>query len=315
MTELEELVASSERLRPRTKIIYLEAVKSFVEAAGSHFSRWTPAAAIKWYQAMLGSDIKAATANIRLAGLKYASKRYAQINQNPSFDFAMPVERRANEQPPHRRALTDAEAQKLLLACEGSRPADLRDKALITLGLGTGMRRMELAGVTFEGFGSDPKTGVPYIKVLQKGGKHHPVPLDNEILVVLGVWMAWLRKAASIKTGAVFRSLSREYLDRTISVGDGMTPDAIYKIVLARAKKAGIEGGVHPHIFRHTFVTWCQDAGLPATAIAAVTGHVTDGTPLGGMIGHYTDMATQGAKATSAVISRLKRHPADETDR
>jgi len=44
----------------------------------------------------------------------------------------------------------------------------------------------------------------------------------------------------------------------------------------ARAHKAGIKG-FHPHVFRHTFVSWCQQAGIPAYRIAGVTGHKSTG--------------------------------------
>ena len=53
-----------------------------------------------------------------------------------------------------------------------------------------------------------------------------------------------------------------------------LTPDGLYKALQKRAAAAGIVD-FHPHILRHTFVTWMRAAKVPTEHVAAVTSHAS----------------------------------------
>jgi integrase len=262
MTELEQVIERSPRLRPRTKSLYLRAVRRFLDYSAGIQS----GPMVELWRDHLAQTCKAQTVNSMLAALRYASKRIAQRHQDPSLDFARYAEMLPKEQSQETRALTFEEGAALVFACSGSEPIDLRDRAIVTLGLRTGLRRAAICGLLLSDY-----DGID-ITVTLKGGKRHTITLDNETKAVLRPWLVWLHKHGITDAGALFRSLSRRRVDGTISIGERITPDGLYKAMKRRAETAGI-GDFHPHVFRHTFVSWCQQLGIPAYRIAAVTGH------------------------------------------
>lgn len=276
MTELEEIIQSSPRLSPRTKRNYTRAVRRFVAFAGAGEANWTGIATEHWRNQLLAQGLKPQTVNLYLSGLRYASRRRAERRQNPLLDFARYAETLRPEEPKPRRALTLIEGHRFISACEGDAPRDLRDTAIAVLGFRTGLRRAGICGIRFE----DIKGGT--VDVTLKGGKRHTIPIDDETGPALNDWMRWLRKQG-IKSGPVFRSLPRG----DNGVGGGLTTDGLYKAMKRRAKRAGI-AGFHPHIFRHTCISWLRQQGVKGWRIAQLTGHRHDGVSDPAMIDHYT---------------------------
>jgi integrase/recombinase XerD len=293
MTELEYVIAHSPRLRPRTKTIYAKAVQSFLAYAGDHPSTWTGIAVESWRDSLAASGLKPQTVNLYLTGLKYSSKRLAARHHNPVLDFAGYAEQLKAEPPKERRALSFEEGRALIDACRGPRPIDLRDLAITVLGLRTGMRRAGLCGIRFEDFADTRLT------ITLKGGKQHVLAIDDEVLVALTPWTDWLEQQG-VSDGYVFRSLSRPRLDGSVLVGGPLRPDGLYKALRKRAKDADLSK-FHPHIFRHTFVTWMRFQGVPDWKIAQVTGHKMPGSE-SRMIDHYT---SGGPLASAAVLPSL----------
>ena len=268
MTELEHVIENSPRLSQVTKKSYLRAVRRFLRYAGEDPSNWTGANVEDWRDS-LAHGRKPQTVNAYLAALRYASRRLAHRHQNPQLDFAGYAEMLKASQSKTPRVLTHDEGRALVLACAGERPIDRRDTAIVILGLRTGLRREGMCRITFHDFQGNR------VEVILKGGRKHWILLDDEVMDALSLWAKTLHDLG-IRGGNVFRSLSKPHIDGTVRVGRSLSPDGLYRAIKARAENVGILG-FHPHVFRHTFVSWCQEAGVPAYRIAGVTGHKSIG--------------------------------------
>jgi len=190
--------------------------------------------------------------------------------------------------------LKPVEAAIILAACRGGRPADLRDQAMLTLCLGTGMLRSSMVGIHIDDIQADG------IDILIKGKRTHRVPIGAEIRAALNPWLVWLRGGDCGESDFLFRSISREHVDGSIDVGNALGEDGFYRAVTSRARKAGLDRQVGPLVFRHTFLAWCRELEIATPSIIAVTGYSTDGRSWKG-----TTVLT-GDAVTSAVLNRVK---------
>jgi integrase len=269
MTTLETAVTGSEKLSARTRELYLSGIREFLVFAGDDSKKWTSDRVEKWRDGLLKAGQMPQTVNIKLNGLRYASRRMAEKGKNPALDFARFAQMLKPGKPKERKPLTIEQAKLLVAACEGEKHLDVRDKAICVLGLRTGLRRAAMCELLL----SDLKG--QKLHAVMKGGDNLTLYLDEETLGALHNWIKLLR-AAGVKSGPVFRALSRPQLDGSVSIrSSALSTDGLYRAMKARAKKAGIKN-FHPHIFRHTFIALAVEAGIPNAHIRAMTGQRSD---------------------------------------
>lgn len=279
--DLLALVADARSLRPHTKRAYDNAVRQWLAFAGGEPSNWTAAAAQAFYDQLL-KRVSVATANgILTGGVSFALKRAHALGFDVR-DVTVAVDKAPvvgdGEQ---RHALTPTQARALVSACNGTRLIDLRDRALTLLGLYTGMRRMSLVTVDQRRVGDHGSYVVLRVPIKGKGGTYD-VPLDVRAWSQLRPYREALAYAAAA-AGAnrppawLFPSIGLAQPSMAaplgeVAVGEGhITEDGLYRALRKRAEAAKI--GFHPHLFRHTFATWCLQAGIPDGLVEVVTGH------------------------------------------
>ena len=310
MTALHDIVIQSHDLAPLTRTKYLRDLDTWVAFAGKDPHDWTRATAQRFYNSLL-QRMKPQSANRLFASVRYASSWWAKRENNPALDFAVIQQATRQRNRAVRRALEPEEAQRLIATCNGSTPIDLRDRALIVVGLETGMRRMSLGAMQIEQL-KMAREGYPVALVPIKGsaGELYPVPLSDAAIAAITPWRDWLR-SKRITKGPLFRTLPRKVDGRgklTVDVGPGgLSSSAIYKMIATRADAAGI-GHMHPHIFRHTFITWRMQAGLQPYQVATITGHKLAGLPGMGALGGYIDasrIANEARQSTPTWLNRL----------
>lgn len=307
-TPLHTIVRESPELAPRTREKYLRDIDAWIAFAGANPAGWTRTRAQEYYNRLLG-QMKPQSANRTLAALGYASRWWH--TRFDGVDFAV-VQQAAAQTTAARRALDTAEAQALLATCAGTSATDLRDSALIVLGLETGMRRMSLAGATLEGLVRQHDYLTLRVPLKGRGDDLFAVPLSDTAVAAIEPWRRWLR-ARKVTKGALFRALPRR-VDAQGHTGHGvsdapLTEVGIYKIIAHRAQQAGLER-CYPHILRHTFITWRLQAGLAPYEIAAITGHRLAGAPGLGGLGSYIDgtrIAEKARQHTPAWLAQRTR--------
>lgn len=303
-SELHDIIERGHDLAASTKARYLRDVDDFIKFAGPDPMGWTPRTAEDFYTHLL-TRMQPQSAKRHLAAVHYAAEWRAKQLNIPNFVI---VRRAPNNPAEERSAMTEEQAQKLLRTCLGKpEPLAMRDLALFVVELETGMRRMSIQSMTWDNITTDQKLGFPVARVLAKGHEktRQNVPLSDTALKALEPWRAW----RDVTHGPVFVALGR-YDGKPARTP--ISDTAIQKIVSARAKQAGI-GHLHPHLFRHTFVTWRLNAGLSPHEISVMTGHKLSGlgaisgfqAGLGAMAG-YIDMRAVGEKVRNSTPQWLK---------
>lgn len=289
-TILHELISTSPALRARTKQIYLDGLDRYLAFAGDDPRGWTLAVTRSFYQHLLDAKMKPQSANNIMKAVTFAGKWYAVEVGQPNADFSR-IQMAPGKQREEREAFTEPQARALLDTCAPRTPKDLRDFAMLVVALETGMRRMSLAGMSWDLVRKTP----PAATVPLKGADEpYAVPLSDTAVAALDVWRGWLDAQRTPKKGPVFRALSHS-LSGT-SAGGGLSVTSVYNIIRARAALIGIEA--HPHIFRHTFITWRRMAAVPDYLISTITGHHFRSETT---LGTYTDrkLLAEKARATT----------------
>lgn len=292
-TALHEIITKSRRLAASSKKVYLADIDRWIEFAGGQPSDWTRERAEEFYDKLLTDGLKPQSAKRIIMSLRYPAKRLAEIHFKPELDFTR-VEFVRSRRRAFKEALTEEQARAMLEAITSREPRNLRDFATLIVALETGMRVMSLCGMQIEKTGIKER-GVPvtWVPLKGEGEDLYPIPLSDIALLALEPWLAFLRQR-KIKTGAVLRALLNR-VTKDQQIGVSLSARALYDVIQDRAKAAGLTG-IHPHLFRHTFVTWRRAAGVSDDLIGAITGHRLSGDSK--ILWVYTDH--QGAHAEVA---------------
>jgi len=133
----------------------------------------------------------------------------------------------------------------------------IRDRAILTLLYGTGIRASECSGLREEDIDWEQSR----IRVTGKGGHERTIPLNEEVLHVLRQYR--LARGPAKTEEAFFRS--RE--------GRGMSRNAIYERVRLHGKKVPLAKPISPHALRHTFATHLVQEGVGLVTLRDLLGH------------------------------------------
>ena len=153
------------------------------------------------------------------------------------------------------------EINSIVEAVDLSKPEGQRNKAIIEVLYGSGLRVSELINLQLSKLYLDEG----YMLVEGKGSKQRLVPMSPEALKQIGLWKID-RNLLDIKKG----NEDFVFLNRR---GSKLTRDMIFKIVKDLAHLAGIRKNVSPHTFRHSFATHLLEHGANLRAIQQLLGH------------------------------------------
>ena len=182
-------------------------------------------------------------------------------SDNPAADVDLP--RRRQRLP---RSLSLGEVERLIDAANGATPRSLRDRALVELLYGGGLRVSEAVGLERGGVDLENRT----VRCVGKGDKERVVPLGGEAVEALRRYLA----------------RGRPYLDRRHrpelflnAQGGGLTRAGAFLIVRRLAAKAGLDPErIHPHLLRHSFATHLLEGGADLRSVQEMLGHADLGT-------------------------------------
>jgi site-specific recombinase XerD len=157
--------------------------------------------------------------------------------------------------------LTLEQAQALLKAPRGNSPRARRDRALLALLVGCGLRRNELAQLDVDRIQQREGRWV-IVDVAGKGKRIRSVPMPAWAKTAIDAWTS----AAEIEKGRLFRAISQKG-----DFGEGLTAQAVYLIVKGYAEELGIK--VAPHDLRRTFAKLAHRGRSPLEQIQLSLGH------------------------------------------
>lgn len=138
----------------------------------------------------------------------------------------------------------------------------LRDKTVLEVLYATGIRVSELLSLKQ----ADVLADEEIIRVFGKGSKERIVPIGKPALQ----WIDRYKWEVRVLLQSRGRSQDALFLNAR---GTPMTRMAIWNIVKAYTRKAGITKEVHPHTFRHSFATHLLEGGADLRAVQEMLGH------------------------------------------
>jgi len=212
------------------------------------------------YTAQLRADgLSAATLARRTAAARTFYRHLQLIGarvDNPAAEVALP--RRTRKLP---RTLSAGEAERLIDAAAGVTPRALRDRALVELLYGAGLRVSEAVGLEKNGVDFDDRL----VRVTGKGGKERVVPVGRHAVESLRRYLA----------------RGRPHLDRRHrpelflnAKGGPLTRSGAFLILRRLAGTAGLDPQrVHPHLLRHSFATHLLEGGADLRSVQEMLGH------------------------------------------
>jgi site-specific recombinase XerD len=161
--------------------------------------------------------------------------------------------------------LTAEEARRLWQAPETDILKGKRDRALLAVLLGCGLRRRELAELTVDLL-QRREDHWAIADLVGKGGHIRTVPVPDWVKQTIDDWLA----AARITTGRMFRCVCRAGK----AWGEGMTERVVWHVVKQYAAKLGL-ARIAPHDLRRSCARLCHAAGGEMEQIQFLLGHVS----------------------------------------
>ena len=152
---------------------------------------------------------------------------------------------------------TDEEIEKLLSLPPDDTVIGLRDRAILALLYGTGIRVSECSQLS----DGDVDLGGCTITVSGKGGHERSVPLNDCVARAMALYRH--HRGPAMPRAPFFRSRR----------GNSMSRSAIYERVRTWGHRAKISKRVSPHRLRHTFATHLVQAGVNLVTIRDLLGH------------------------------------------
>jgi integrase/recombinase XerD len=253
------LALSTARLAPRTVEAYRRDLAAFAAWLGASPARATPAELAAYVAQLRADGLAPTTIARRVAALRSFYRHQVLLGarpDNPAAELDLPRRRRALP-----RTLSPGEAERLIEAAAGTTPRLLRDRALVELLYGAGLRVSEAVGLERASVDLEKRL----VRCIGKGSKERVVPIGREAAEALRRYLA----------------RGRPYLDKRHrpelflnAKGGGLTRAGAFLILRRLAATAGLEPGrVHPHLLRHSFATHLLEGGADLRSVQEMLGH------------------------------------------
>ena len=255
-------------LSPHTRRAYLSDLRQFRAFLGADAVRAGPDA-VRGFLASLHGVRDPATLGRKLASLRSFyrfARRAGAVDRDPTAGLSPP---RAPKRLPRPLAVDDCvtlierAGPAAATEGEGADEKEVRDRALVELLYGAGLRVAELSGLDV----GDVDLRRGDVRVLGKGGAERVVPLPRAARLALEVYLS-RRAAGRAASSPLFTALrSRRGPPRRLG------PRDVRRVLRARARAAGIAERVHPHRLRHSYATHLLDMGADLREIQELLGH------------------------------------------
>lgn len=226
-------------------------------------------AAVNAYKTHLyNSELAPATINLRLTAVKKMA-REASDNQLLPLGVADAIERVKGVQIYGRRLglwLSKQQIEDLMGAPDSNTVVGARDRAMIALMIGSGLRRDELARTTFEQIQQRDGRWI-LVDVLGKGKKLRSIPIAPFAKHHVDLWA----KAAGLPeppTGRIFKRLRK---DGKI-IGEKIGPNAVFAAIKKYAEAIGLDD-LGPHDLRRSFAKLAHKGKASIEQISLSLGH------------------------------------------
>jgi len=253
------LALATARLAPKTVDAYRRDLADFCRWLQAPPGAATTDQLAAYVASMRAAGLAATTIARRVAALRSFYRHQVLLGvrgENPAAELELPRRRRTLP-----RTLSPGEVERLIEAAPGTTPRSLRDRALVELLYGAGLRVSEAVGLDKAGVDLERRL----VRCVGKGSKERVVPVGREAVEALRRYL----------------SRGRPYLDKRHrpelflnAQGGALTRSGAFLILRRLADTAGLEPGrVHPHLLRHSFATHLLEGGADLRSVQEMLGH------------------------------------------
>ena len=155
--------------------------------------------------------------------------------------------------------LSVQEVDDIIASVDTSTPAGLRDRAILEVLYGCGLRVSEAAGLRM----SDVFAKEGFLRIVGKGDKERIIPLGEMAAEALEAWYGARPEPCRGYEDFVFLNRSGKSLSRV----------SIFNMVKKQAMLAGVRKEISPHTFRHSFATHLVENGADLRVVQEMLGH------------------------------------------
>lgn len=182
-------------------------------------------------------------------------KERNMVAENPAQVYSAPKIARY-----HPDYLSPREIESIINAIDISTESGKRDRVIIEMLYGSGLRLSELQNLKIE----DVEFEAGFVRVMGKGNKQRLVPLGEYARVAL---LSYLEAS---ETG---KAVSRPRVIVLSKLGKPCSRVGLWKIIKQMVRKAGLGKQVTPHTFRHSFATHLIEGGADLRVVQEMLGH------------------------------------------
>ncbi len=183
-------------------------------------------------------------------------RREELVDEDPTAALRPPAKSRKLP-----RVLSYAEIKRLLESVKAADPISLRDRALLEVMYGCGLRASEAVGLDV----NDVDLRRSFVRPHGKGNKERIVPLGREAAAAV---RRYLRTGRPELIGS--HPQSRLFVNFR---GGPLTRQGLYKIIQRHAKDVGLDQRMSPHTLRHSFATHLLSGGCDLRSVQEMLGH------------------------------------------
>jgi integrase/recombinase XerD len=247
------------RRAPRTVDAYRRDLAALGGWLGKAVGTATTGDLERYLAELRAQGLAAATIARRIAALRAFFRHQALLglrDDNPAAELDLPTRRRKLP-----RTLSPAEAERLIDAAAGTTPRALRDRALVELLYGGGLRVGEAVALTR----GEVDLEARLVRAVGKGNKERIVPIGRAAADALRRYLS---------RGRPFLDSRRRPELFLNARGGALTRAGVFLILRGLAGRAGLEPErVHPHLLRHSFATHLLEGGADLRSVQEMLGH------------------------------------------
>jgi integrase/recombinase XerC len=262
-------LSGERRASPRTVTEYARDVSSFAAFAAERAQqaldvRQVDVYLLRGWLALLARTNAASSVARKVAAVRTWMRwlrRRGAIATCPADELATPKVRRGL--PTH---LSVDAAKGVVESPSLETPGGVRDRAILELLYGSGLRASELCGLDLDALDLRGASA----RVMGKGSKERIVPLGRECLAALRRWLE--------VRGSFVHPRRKTQDPRAVFLttrGARLYPRSLGKLVHAHGAAGAGRADLHPHALRHTCATHMLDGGADLRAIQEMLGHAS----------------------------------------
>jgi integrase/recombinase XerC/integrase/recombinase XerD len=183
--------------------------------------------------------------------------RTREVEQNPAQ--LLPTPKLGSRLP---RVLPPEQAARLLDRIPASTPLEVRDRAMLELAYGCGLRADEVRSIDRDDVDFESES----VRIRGKGSKERIVPIGEPAQQALRRYLETARPALADRgMGETAMFVSKR--GRRLHTSD------VRRRLERWVREAGLPGGVSPHVLRHSFATHLLEGGADLRSIQELLGH------------------------------------------